>query len=261
MRKFIAAIGIITLFVWSYNGQLPFFDIEIAEAALTVDATSNSGNKTAADPWDWSHTVTGSDTILVVAVNSYTALPTDVTYNSVSLTSDAGASISNGSFNSSVWYLINPTTGTNTVSVDFASTNYGEASAISFTGAHQTTQPDAVAEESGTSSSTNSLSITTVADNAFIVDAISVDTTFAGSLTENGAQTNLHNAGPSFIETGGSYKDPGSGGAQTMIWTWSASFAEEYAHAAISVNPAADSTRRVILITMLYSLPDSPTLL
>ena len=209
--------------------------------ALAVDAISNSGAKSSADPWTWSHTCSGSNRVLVVAVSSDNDFPSSVTYNGVALTQVAGASIqhaTNTAKKVSLWYLIAPATGSNTVSVDFPDGNYGAAGAISFTGADQTTQPDIESEEQATATS-NTLNISTVTDGAYIVDAIQKD---AGTtaLTMDAGQTEIYNFSPTFNRSGGSYKAAGTPGAKTMTWTWGTDN-QEYAHAAIAIKPAAET--------------------
>jgi hypothetical protein len=138
----------------------------------------------------------------------------------------------------SVWYLLNPDTGSYSVDVTFSSATYGNAGAISLTGADDVSQPEGVATETGSSTSGNSISITTNEDGCMLVDAITVDTAFAGTLTIGASQTSIYNSSATFIENGSSYKDAGSSGAKTMSWSWSATLPADYAHAVISLREA-----------------------
>jgi hypothetical protein len=211
--------------------------------ALAVDSTSTSGVKNGTDPWTWSHTC-ASGSVLFVSVNANGAPPTGVTYNGDALTKaverDSGTVL-----NSSIWYILSPDTGSAyNIVVDFATGMYGEASGISFTGADTSSQPDATASETGSSTTTNVLNITTVANNCYIIDAIAVDATWINThIEENAAQTQLHDSTSTFLDQGSSYKDAGAAGAKTMTWTWTVNFGfpATYTHVGVSVKPAGDA--------------------
>lgn len=209
--------------------------------ALAVDVVSSIALQSNANPWTWSHTVSGANRILVVAVSSYTNLPTGVTYNGVAMTNVAGASIDGGSQCSSLWYLIAPDTGAHNVVVNFSGGQYGRAAAISFTGAAQTGQPDAAAEADSSHDATSSLAITTVAADCYIIDAIALASS-PTALARDSGQTDLYTEPDgSVVDVGGSYKAAGAAGAKTMVWTWSYVAAAGYTHAAIAIKPASVS--------------------
>lgn len=231
--------------------------LALYQGGVVQQAISDSTDKSSADPWDFTHVVTaGTDLMLVVSVSSFSRHPTGVTYNSVALTQQQSAI--NGSIYASIWYLKNPATGSNTISVDFTAGTYGRAGGISFTGADQTTQPDASATENGTSATTNSLDITTVAANTYIVDAFSLDQSLLSTgPTKNSAQTLLYNrvAGALFVAGGGSYKESGTAGAKTMVWTWTVSASTiSYAHVGMSINPTATASSGFLPRKMLLGV-------
>lgn len=77
----------------------------------------NAGPRTVS----YSHTVTGSNTLLVVWVGIWqdvggTGTVSSIDYNGTALTS-AIASFRSSNMAGEMWYLVNPTTGANTLSV------------------------------------------------------------------------------------------------------------------------------------------------
>lgn len=133
----------------------------IAYDAVTTVQTSATSSLT------FSHTCSGTDRILFVATCANTgSTTTGVTYGGVSMTQVG--SVTDIGPTEYLWYLVNPASGANNVVV----TNSGSVttgSAISFTGASQTGQPDATYTGTSTTTSSFSSSITTVADNCFVV--------------------------------------------------------------------------------------------
>jgi hypothetical protein len=116
----------------------------------------------------WSHTCTGADRALGVAVsNADTASPTSVTYNGVGLTKVASASVTSTDGNTlSVWASIGfqPASGANNIVVTFAANTFDIcAGAMSVTGADQTDCVSAGNSATGTSVSP-SVTVTTAAD-------------------------------------------------------------------------------------------------
>jgi hypothetical protein len=140
--------------------------------ALAVDAISNSGAKTSSSGYTWSHTCTGTNLVLIVCVTSGSTTPqvvTGITYNSVALTQAVTAAIANA--RSDIWYLKNPSTGANTISVTLAgtATRTGGA-AVSFTGADQSNPIHK--SNSDASSGTPSVSVTTTVENTYLVASL-----------------------------------------------------------------------------------------
>ena len=140
--------------------------------AIGYDAASNTTfNGTASA--SWSHVTAGADRVLVVGIyivdTTGPASVSTLTYNSVSLTlirRRVGANSNAGE----LWYLLNPTVGTNTVAVTLSGTPAQAAIiwGISLTGVGAL---DA-SNENGAASGQPSVSVTTVADNAWIVDVV-----------------------------------------------------------------------------------------
>lgn len=151
-----------------------FFMCQTAYAAIAFDATA-TGSSASASSLTFNHTISGSNTILVVytmhASNTNCTTPnvTGITYNSVALTKVTQAC--KGIFMMEAWYLIAPTTGTNSLVVTFSGTvTDALAVSVSYTGAKQSGQPDSSATKSGTpAASPWTQSITTVLDNTLVV--------------------------------------------------------------------------------------------
>lgn len=144
--------------------------------AIAFDASATaSSNPTAGSPQTFSHTCSGTNRILFVGMMVRGGTPavtvTGVTYAGVSMT-QVGTGVNYDSTNSrnQIWYLVNPATGANTVSVS-VSGNSGPVSSysVSYTGASQTGVPDASNTNSSSASNVTSLasSVTTVAANCW----------------------------------------------------------------------------------------------
>ena len=122
--------------------------------AIAQDATSDAALTTS--PVTGSHTCTGSDRVLFVGAKGAAGYATSATYNGSSMTRINDVQSGVGEYNLSLFYIIAPSTGSNTVSVSVASGSVGFTGS-SYTGADQTTQPDV----SGTKTQSSTLPIVT----------------------------------------------------------------------------------------------------
>jgi len=153
-----------------------------------------------------SHSCSGSDRTLMVYIYSTIDNVTGVTYNGVSMTfvekmlmvgAAAGQYIHE-------YILINPATGANNIVVSSSSGLGGYISGVSYTGTDQTTQPDNSAKQVVSSTTSLTTSLTTVADNCWLVGyayhngavVAGTDTTLRGgsasvlqAIDSNGAKT------------------------------------------------------------------------
>ena len=138
--------------------------------SIAYDNASHSGflNTTSND---LTHVTAGSNRGLAVFVYASTNNITGATYNGVSMTAVQNLLMTGGAAGQYLYeyYLANPATGSNTVTVSSSSGMGGYISAVSYTGTKQTGQPDA--SNTGGSASTTSLttSVTTVDDNCWLV--------------------------------------------------------------------------------------------
>lgn len=141
--------------------------------AISYDAFS-SGGGAGAGPKTFSHTCTGSNLGLFVGIMIQDTgdAVSDVTYNGVTMNS-----VRNGN-RSYLYYLQNPATGTNTVSVTYANSSGNGVSCVSqsYTGAGAV----GATNSQSTTSGTQTLAVTTTVDNSWLVG-------FTGDFEDGGA--------------------------------------------------------------------------
>lgn len=150
-----------------------------AKTATTTSATSSL---------TFSHTCSGTNRILFVTSCANTgSTTTGVTYAGVAMTQVG--SVTDIGPTHYLWVLVNPASGANNVVI----TNSGSVtagSALSFTGAKQTGQPDATSTGTSTTTASFSKSVTTVADNCFTV---CTSRTGSGNALTGGTNTTVAN--------------------------------------------------------------------
>lgn len=185
---------------------------------VTFDAaTVNSGNLPS-----FSHTCSGSDRYLLVCVHDWNVDPlngygTGCTYNSVAMT-ELGAEISTPA-GYRLFGLVNPASGSHTVTVTGGSGAAPVAWAISFNNVHQTVSVGTPAQATG-SSTTASVSVAGTNAESLIVAFL---TYFGpnGTITAGGGQTVPTGSPATSGNTGSalSYKS-GTGGTVTLTESW-----------------------------------------
>jgi hypothetical protein len=150
----------------SQEFKIPMFSFVIAFDSAITDASGNT------------KTCTGSNLMLTYGRNMLAQTqPTTLTatYAAVSMVKQIGQQQNNGSSfaESSMWFLANPATGANTLSTTQTAGTQGSSRdcASSYTGCQSTTTADATGSASGNTSGAKTASITTVANNAWIVAA------------------------------------------------------------------------------------------
>lgn len=135
-------------------------------ALIAFDAAADKGF--AASPVTWSHTCTGSSLILFIGIFAGGDVVTAVTYNSVAATQIAKLNLS-GAGELYLYYLLAPSTGSNTVSVTLSSGTAAGTSS-SYTSAKQSGVPDASGSKTQSAGPTSiANSITVVGSNAWAV--------------------------------------------------------------------------------------------
>ena len=155
--------------------------------AIAFDAVVNGGN----NPASWSHTATGDDRVLIVAFDG-TNRPASVTYAGVAMTSMGSVANATTGRTIDVYYLANPAAGANSVVPSGGSSFVGIS--LSYTGAKQSGIPDALAAANGVSGATHSQSVTTVADNCWVVaftDTDGVNSTAGANTTRRSASASI----------------------------------------------------------------------
>lgn len=143
--------------------------------AIAFDAASDGGAITATS-LSWSHTCTGANRILFVGFNGDNSGGADditgVTYNSVAMTlAVKKINPTSGDRNLYLYYLIAPATGSHTVTISASGSHNLSGGALSYTGAKQSSQPDATTTNVEVSSASKTLTtaIVTVNDNSWSV--------------------------------------------------------------------------------------------
>jgi hypothetical protein len=179
---------------------------------IAFDVSNKAGNNDGTSTLTFAHTCSGTNRILFVdvACNDSTNTCTGVTYNGVSMTQVPGSSILVVSTRHYLFYLINPAAGANNVVATMSnSTLWKTAVSASYTGVSQTGFPDASGTGSQASSPSFTESLTTVADNSWLVWAFGNAQGTAGSNTTVRNQDALQ-FGNGFADTNGAQTPPGS---------------------------------------------------
>lgn len=202
--------------------------------ALAFDAVA-SGVGLGAGPFTYSHTCSGSNRALFVKVSYYDTSDSvsAVSYNSVAMTFIPGSKVSNGQYTVEWYYLVNPATGSNTVSVTMTGSVFDIGiTSISFTDAHQTTPYGTPVTGTGTST-TPSVSVSSAATE-IVLDGIVI--VHSGTLTAGAGQTQRTNE-----PCGGFIKHAVSTetGAASTTMSWSNSSSQVWASSAFALKPVA----------------------
>lgn len=130
--------------------------------AVAFDAQS-SGSVNPATTLTVAHTCSGSNRVLLVGLstNNTTDIVTGVTYAGVAMTK-LRTQVVQGLYYSYLFYLQNPTSGTNNIVATASSSSLMGAISASFTGAAQVSSPDSSASGTTTGAGTTISATTTV---------------------------------------------------------------------------------------------------
>jgi len=183
--------------------------------AIAYDNASSARNS-GSSSLTFSHTVSGSNRILVVQAAGGGQTVTGVTYNGVAMTQATFNGVSPIYF-LYTFYLIAPATGSNNVVITGSAVLWSLAlsgGAISITGGHQTAPLGATNTGQGLSSAP-SISITTTTNNSWIFDTAAVT---ASGLTLNVANGQTKRYNTTFTQAGSTLLKA-TAGAQTVGYT------------------------------------------
>ncbi len=228
---------------WAVLAFLLFFASSPAFGAIAYD-TSTSSKASSGTSVSWSHTTTsGSNLLLVVGVFVEDATAGDravssVTYNSVNMTRLVTQDYSGGGMNAEIWYLVNPSTGANTVNVTLGGTvDDVFAGATTYTGVDQTTPMESYAGLNGYNSPT-SITIRAYGANSWLYSVIgnassnsNIDVD-SSTTTERWEQANFPGGA-----AGGTH-GPVSAGVNTISWQHTNNFS---AICAMAIRPAGET--------------------
>lgn len=204
--------------------------------AIAFDAVTNSEPASTTSPLTFSHTCTGSDLILLVGITILSNGGPDitgVTYAGVPMT-QAVANTTDSNEDMYIYYLLNPATGANNVSISWSGTHTVAARAVSYTGVKQSGQPDASNSGHTTAGTSLAVSVTTVADNSWIVGFARNPTGGTAGAGANTIKRNTDTTATAILEYSANPKTPA--GAQTTTATNSAS--GRMAYLVVSIAPA-----------------------
>lgn len=155
--------------------------------AIALDTFLERGSTSASTTRTVSHTCTGSNLILFVGVWSPDATGTPTaTYNGVGMTMIGTWKAAAFSGSTGLFMLVGPATGAHDYVVTFSGAGDIYTWSASYTGCKQTGQPDNNGEANGNSTSA-SISITTVADNCWLIGSF----TSLNNYTSAGANTTM----------------------------------------------------------------------
>jgi hypothetical protein len=217
---------------WGDVNHSILINYSVPEDVIAFDSASSGTGTTG--PLTWSHTVGDyNNRILIVntgaesnaggpAENNCRAV--SVTYDGIPLTEAINLSLDDSTADdcAGLWYLLNPPVGTATVSVSYAGTIIDvHGGAISIYHAKQQA-PENVSSNSllGNPPSINT-GITTLTDNALIVDTITSGNSGTFSTTEPGQTERFESVG-STSATAGSTRMASTAGLTSMGWTQAA---------------------------------------
>lgn len=210
--------------------------------AIALDTISEANSVSS-----WSHTCTGTNLVLIVGVKSVGTV-TGVTYNSVAMTEIAGVAVGALTERVSMWYLANPTTGSNTIALTGGSTYTTRAA--SYTGAKQTGIPDAFNTQTQNNTTVTCASTITVIDTGC----------WMVSFMRNEGDTSSYSAGPVTTRRGSvssiAYFDSNgtvSTGSNTATFT-ATSGSYNWGLVVASIAPAAESASTASFVPALSLL-------
>ncbi|KKM93588.1 hypothetical protein LCGC14_1206860 [marine sediment metagenome] len=229
-------------------------EVQSTGSSLVFDAASSkSGTPTTAAPLTFSHTVTTSDErILVLGISSsfagtdsnIGAVPTwnRPTYGGVLLTRLVyKTNTSGGDIAAQIWYLLNPATGANTVSIQVSPAVSMVAAAVSWSGVNQDDPFNSSSTASGGQGTAVTVDVPSTSTDDEIIDTVAVDR--AATFSQGANQTERWDDSPNSDVSGGGSTQDGVNGA-TMSSTLSAS--SFWATVAASIQPASTTSRPII---------------
>ena len=228
--------------------------INTAYAAIAVDPNfttyTHFAVATAESVTFAAHNVSGANRIMVIGAFDYSGQQiADVT---VTFNADSATRIISSQTNQAngLWRLINPDTGANNVVISHAISSAIAGWEISFTGADQTQTTPGTGSANAASGTSVSTSVTTTADNSFVIDVISVDTAdeVPGLVEGQGTQFVDFEPATNGNRMAGHYILKETAGAQTMSWSWATSGSNGVRAMEILVGPDTGGKPRRIII-------------
>lgn len=219
---------------------------EILEYATVVgiafDAASNSGYQTAQSTYSWNHTVTGSNTFLVVGIGMLSvggSSVSGITFNGISMDFLGAKASVTGAIRAELWGQIAPSSGTHSIAVTLSTGLDSAGGAVSYTGVNQSSPTEAFNSASATNvgAADATVNVTTVADNDWVVDCTATSDTAITVGTGNTSRSNVTGTlGSGAVGDTNAVVHPA--GSQAMSWTNVAALAT-WSIVAIAIRPTA----------------------
>jgi len=187
------------------------------------------------NPCNFTHAVgAGSNQIIIVGVSPKGGTTvSDVWYDDLPLNRIRSEVHPDNNAESSLWYRIAPSTGSNTVSVDLSSAEEVAIGAISLNNIDQADPIGAVNGDTGTDATPTVDVVTTVA-NSWIIDDVN---TQAGPMTNGTGQTEQWDINEGSTRGAGSTEETTTTGSYTMSWT-NAAGEKEWSISAAEIKPS-----------------------
>ena len=211
--------------------------------------SASSANKTAGPKLDFSHTVTttGNSTFLIVSTGSTSQLPNKITYDGQKLTKIRQDQ--NDDLRTSFWYLVDPPTGSNVISISHPGTII--AGATSFTGVHQI---DPVGSNNGTTGS-GFTALTGIETNysSWIADVVSFQNN-DNIISSDPSQTEKYNIELASIISGHSTKDTIIPDNYDMSWT--SDISGLWTHSVVTIEPGLLTTNIACTVNASFETND-----
>ncbi len=209
-------------------------DTPVPSGAVVFDsASSATSGGVLVTSLSWNHTASGTDRLVVVYWGSYGSDSNFVaTYGGNTMTELPDTPAGQIGANLEGWYLINPPTGSQQISITWNGTEKAVAGAISVTGANQTSPIDNTAFATGVGTNP-SVTIVSATDN-LVIDMVVHKR--ADTLTVDAGQTERwqENADPSLLRLRGSSSEDG---AASVVMSWTADKSKEWVMHAVSIQP------------------------
>lgn len=208
--------------------------------AIARDASS-SATTAGATSLTWAHTCTGTDRILILAIGMNADTTCTATYNGVAMTEIGNAQRSAGGVKTFLFYLINPSTGSNNIVASFGASTGADSGAVSYTGAKQSGQPDSFTATFNDATTSFNVATTVVASNCWLVggtrmqDGLAEPTT-AGGITITESPTTGAGQKTTFSDSNGTV------GTGSQSITWGQGGADNISGVVASIAPAPDAT-------------------
>jgi hypothetical protein len=228
----LAAVGITVTI--SQQQQVARNQASTTSSGISTDTTS-SAHADGVSSLSWTQTVNSHlNQVLIVTVSTYEHITSSVTYNGVSMTKIGNATCLS-TCNASMWYLLNPPTGSHSVVTKLSGTTSVVGGAATYYNVDQSNPFGSIATTNG-KSTTASVSVSST-QSQLIIDSYTNEN--HGGTPASG-QTQVYE--DNTVNAGGSSYKNGSAGSTTMTWNGKSSTSENWALLGVPMNGLSSTT-------------------